>query len=197
MVVTPLHAKVVQKVTSDRWGKSSSPCFKGTGCCHQGQLLFFTQVLSACHQAWRKICERSQLEQFQNMKNDVLHRGQGRAQCKEMNSTDSIKSRTFAPLVPLQDKLFPVLMLDINSSWKCSVTEKLQYANKVQHFPCVVRARKNVWLWGELHCMRSSANTHNVMRHWWEQPVALTLGADVQRQGWAHLRGPGSFQIFF
>lgn len=31
MVVTPLHAKVIQKVTGDRWGKSSSPCSQRHG----------------------------------------------------------------------------------------------------------------------------------------------------------------------
>lgn len=64
------------------------------------------------------------------MKSDVLHRCQGRAQCKELNSTDSIQSRTFAPLVPLQDKLFPVLMLDISSSYKGGANNLKNNLNK-------------------------------------------------------------------
>lgn len=67
---------------------------------------------------------------LQNMKSDVLHHCQGRAQCKELNSTDSIQSRTFPPLVPLQDKLFPVLMLDISSSYKGGANNLKNNLNK-------------------------------------------------------------------
>lgn len=96
-------------------GKSSSSCFKGTGCCC-GASFFFCR--SSCHRAGRKSCKQRQLQRFWNMKNNVLHCCQGRAQCKELNGTDSY-SQGLMPLLFLCK--ISCSQLDINSSCKCSV----------------------------------------------------------------------------
>lgn len=79
--------------------------------------------LGASCQAWRKICKVSQCLQFQNMKNNFLPCCQGRTEGKELNRLPRPQGQQQAsvPLVPLQDKPFPFLLLGVKTFWKYDV----------------------------------------------------------------------------